>query len=96
MSGAVACAAYIAASELFLASVGDCQAVLGVLSDSKKWTAKKLNIEHNTDNPTEVKRILNEHPSSEKDTVISSERLLGQLAPLRAFGDFRYTSCSFL
>uniref|UniRef100_A0A1B0DEZ6 Integrase catalytic domain-containing protein n=1 Tax=Phlebotomus papatasi TaxID=29031 RepID=A0A1B0DEZ6_PHLPP len=31
-----------------------------------------------------------EHPHSERDTVIRVDRLLGQLAPLRALGDFRY------
>ena len=29
--------------------------------------------------------ICNEHPKSERDTVIRGERLLSQLAPLRAF-----------
>lgn len=90
MAGAVACLAYIKESELYLASVGDCQAVVGVLNDSKTWTANKLNVAHNSDCPAEVERILSEHPPSESDTVISSERLLGQLAPLRAFGDVRY------
>lgn len=34
--------------------------------------------------------IAGEHPANERDSVIRGERLLGQLAPLRAFGDFRY------
>lgn len=46
--------------------------------------------EHNTDNLQELNRIFSEHPSNEKDTVIKYERLLGQLAPLRAFGDLRF------
>jgi len=45
--------------------------------------------EHNTDNLHELHRVISEHPSNEKDTVIKYERLLGQLAPLRAFGDLR-------
>ena len=89
MSGAVACVAHIDGPHLHLASLGDCQAVIGVLSDTDTWTAKKISIEHNTDNQSEVKRILSEHPPSERDTAIKMERLLGQLAPLRAFGDFR-------
>lgn len=44
----------------------------------------------NSDNQIEVERILNEHSSKEPETVIKMERHLGQLAPLRAFGDFRY------
>ena len=49
-----------------------------------------MNVEHNTDNRAEVERILSEHPINERTTVIKMERLLGQLAPLRALGDFRY------
>lgn len=49
-----------------------------------------MTVEHNTDNLLEVERILLEHPHSEKSTIFRMERLLGQLAPLRSFGDFRY------
>lgn len=49
-----------------------------------------MSIEHNWDNHVEVERIYSEHPASEKLTVIKMERLLGQLAPLRSMGDFRY------
>lgn len=48
--------------------------------------------EHNTDNLHELNRVISEHPSNEKDTVIKYERLLGRLAPLRAFGDLRFNS----
>lgn len=90
MSGAVACVAHIDGPHLHIASVGDCQCVLGVLTDVNTWTAKKLTTEHNTDNQEEVQRILREHPNNERDTIIKMERLLGQLAPLRALGDFKY------
>lgn len=90
MSGAVACVAHIDGPHLHIASVGDCQCVLGVLTDVNTWTAKKLTTEHNTDNREEVQRILSEHPNNERDTIIKMERLLGQLAPLRALGDFKY------
>ncbi|XP_044732768.1 pyruvate dehydrogenase [acetyl-transferring]-phosphatase 2, mitochondrial isoform X2 [Chrysoperla carnea] len=90
MSGAVACVAHIDGPHLHVANVGDCSAVLGVLSDTNVWIPKKLTIEHNYENTSEVKRIVNEHPPSEENTVIRMERLLGQLAPLRAMGDFRY------
>nr|CAD7198422.1 unnamed protein product [Timema douglasi] len=90
MSGAVACVVHIDGPHLHVASVGDCQAVLGVLTDVNTWMAKKLSIEHNTDNSAEVNRILAEHPSNERDTIIRMDRLLGQLAPLRALGDQRY------
>lgn len=90
MSGAVAAVAHIDGPHLHVAGVGDCQAVLGVLSESEGWTAKLMTVEHNTDNRSEVERILSEHPANEKSTVLKMERLLGQLAPLRSLGDFRY------
>lgn len=89
MSGAVACIAHIDGSHLHVANLGDCQAVLGVLTEGNTWLAQKLTIEHNAENVVEVERIKSEHPECEKHTVITQERLLGQLAPFRAFGDVR-------
>lgn len=89
MSGTVAAVAHIDGPHLHVAGVGDCKAVLGVLSDDG-WSAKLMTVEHNADNREEVERILSEHPSNERSTVIKMERLLGQLAPLRSLGDFRY------
>ncbi|XP_050294723.1 pyruvate dehydrogenase [acetyl-transferring]-phosphatase 1, mitochondrial-like [Anthonomus grandis grandis] len=90
MSGAVSCVAHIDGPHLHVANVGDCCAVLGSLSDTNSWVAKKLTEEHNTYNQAEVERIFSNHPESEKQTVIKMDRLLGQLAPLRAMGDFRF------
>lgn len=90
MSGSVACVAHVDGAQLHVASTGDCLAVLGTITDTGQWQTTKLNNEHNAENVTEVRRILSEHPAIERDTVIRGERLLGQLAPLRAFGDFRY------
>lgn len=90
MSGAVACVAHIEGRDLSVVSTGDCAAVLGYQNDTGQWMSKKLSYEHNSDNVSEVKRILSEHPPEEADTVIRNDRLLSQLAPLRAFGDFRY------
>lgn len=90
MSGAVACIVHIDDSQLCVANTGDCSAVLGSLNESGEWEMKRLTNEHNSENVAEVRRITGSHPFSERDTVIRGERLLGQLAPLRAFGDFRY------
>ena len=90
MSGAVCCVAHIYGPHLHIASTGDCAAVLGTITETGEWVTTKLSNEHNSDNVAEVRRILGEHPPNERDTVIRNERLLGQLAPLRAFGDFRY------
>ncbi|XP_044762762.1 pyruvate dehydrogenase [acetyl-transferring]-phosphatase 1, mitochondrial [Coccinella septempunctata] len=90
MSGCVACVAHIDGPHLHVANVGDCSAVLGSLSETNTWMAKKLTNEHTIENHEEVQRILAEHPPGEKSTVIRLGRLLGQLAPLRAMGDFRF------
>ncbi|XP_055386929.1 pyruvate dehydrogenase [acetyl-transferring]-phosphatase 1, mitochondrial [Condylostylus longicornis] len=90
MSGAVACVALVTDVNVYIANIGDCAAVIGSCSESGQWITKVLTHEHNSDNIAEVKRILSEHPVKEKDTVIRNDRLLGQLAPLRALGDFRY------
>lgn len=90
MSGAVTAVAHIDGPHLHVAGVGDCQAVLGILSENEGWSAKLMTVEHNTDNRAEVERIFAEHPANERSTVIKMERLLGQLAPLRSLGDFRY------
>lgn len=90
MSGTVATVAHVDGPHLHVAGVGDCKAVLGVLSENNGWSAKMMSMEHNIDNRVEVERILSEHPTNEKSTVIKMDRLLGQLAPLRSLGDFRY------
>ena len=41
-------------------------------------------------NPSEVQRVLSEHPDEEASTCLKGERLLGRLAPLRAFGDAKF------
>lgn len=88
--GACACVVHIDGTHLHLATCGDCKAVLGMLSDDNKWICKPLTQEHNADNVQELKRVFSEHPKTEINVVIKNERLLGQLAPLRAFGDFNY------
>ncbi|CAG9803417.1 unnamed protein product [Chironomus riparius] len=90
LSGSVSVVAHVAKNHLHVAACGDCQAVLGSINEHGHWVATKLNHEHNAENTAEVKRILSEHPGSERDTIIRGDRLLSQLAPLRAFGDFRY------
>ncbi|KAL5276852.1 PDP1 family protein [Megaselia abdita] len=90
MSGAVACVAFLENRNLYVANTGDSGAVLGSLNSDGKWIARRLSNEHNTDNITEISRVLKEHPKQERDTIFRQDRLLGQLLPTRAFGDFRY------
>ncbi|KAL8564585.1 hypothetical protein ACOMHN_032141 [Nucella lapillus] len=87
-SGAVGCVAYVDGTDLFVANVGDTQAVLGVLSDNR-WEAVSLSNTHNADNPGEVERIKRFHPN-ESSNIIKNRRLFGELVPLRSFGDVRY------
>lgn len=90
LSGAVACVCHISGPDLHVANVGDCNAVIGTLTEEKEWLAKKITKEHNAENFDELKRIWNEHPDHERKTVIRRDRLLGELAPLRSLGDYRY------
>lgn len=90
MSGAVVCVCHVNGPHLYVANVGDCNAVLGTMVEEDEWIAKKITKEHNSENYDEVKRILDEHPASERKTSIRRDRLLGELAPLRSLGDYRY------
>lgn len=80
----------------YIASSGDCRAVMGLLhssdSNSKQLstTTIELNDEHNCDNISEIRRLASSHPKTEQNTIIRHNRLLGQLMPFRAFGDFNY------
>uniref|UniRef100_A0A5S6QBI2 PPM-type phosphatase domain-containing protein n=1 Tax=Trichuris muris TaxID=70415 RepID=A0A5S6QBI2_TRIMR len=93
MSGSCACVAYVKGRDLYVAQLGDSAAILGVNetdNGATVWTARKLTREHTIENDTEVKRVRAEHPFSETFTVFRRDRLLGELVPLRAFGDVRF------
>lgn len=64
--------------------------MIGFLGEDGNWWPRKLSHEHTADNPSETARLYSSHPRSEQDTILRSDRLLGQLMPLRAFGDFRF------
>ena len=74
--------------------LGDCKAVVGVKTVDENGgeavKAHNLSIEHNSDNLNELKRLFAAHPQQEQNNIIRNNRLLGQLMPLRAFGDFGY------
>ncbi|XP_037503396.1 pyruvate dehydrogenase [acetyl-transferring]-phosphatase 2, mitochondrial [Rhipicephalus sanguineus] len=90
LMGACACVVHVDGLHLHVASAGDCRAVLGSLTEDSSWRAKPLSMEHNADNIAELRRVLSEHPDQERNTVVRQDRLLGQLAPLRALGDYNY------
>ena len=68
---------------------GDCRAVLGSMKPDGSWQAVPLSVDQTTRNEEEVNRLHSEHPG-EENVVIKNERLLGQLQPLRSFGDIQY------
>lgn len=88
LSGAVAITAYIKDKDLYVSNTGDCRAVLGSRTTDGQWTSEALSFDHNSDNIADAKRLKNEHPKEK--LVIYQDRLLGQLQPLRAFGDVPY------
>jgi pyruvate dehydrogenase phosphatase len=89
LSGSCATVAYISETDLYVANAGDCKAVLGQQVESETFVAKNLSREHCAENLDEVERLNNQHPN-EQNIILRNGRLLGDLAPLRAFGDARY------
>ncbi|KAJ3557906.1 hypothetical protein NP233_g11624 [Leucocoprinus birnbaumii] len=73
---------------LWVVSLGDCQAALGRRDNSGKWSASLLSAFHNGRHWPEVERILNEHP--EEDECVHHGRVLGAIAVTRALGDFEF------
>ncbi|BHF74801.1 [Pyruvate dehydrogenase [acetyl-transferring]]-phosphatase 1, mitochondrial [Sparganum proliferum] len=55
-----------------------------------QWNAEFLVQSHTAHNAADVGRLQSQHPIHEADLLISEDRLLGELMPLRAFGDIRY------
>lgn len=77
----------------YVASSGDCKAVLGINNEQLDMNESRLvhlSIEHDADNINEIRRIMNNHPKEEHNTILKNNRLLSRLMPLRAFGDFSY------
>ncbi|XP_067396195.1 pyruvate dehydrogenase [acetyl-transferring]-phosphatase 2, mitochondrial isoform X2 [Emydura macquarii macquarii] len=89
-SGATACVAHIDSVHLYIANAGDCRAILGVQEEDGTWSTLPLTRDHSCFNEAEIRRLKGEHPKSEEETVIMSNRLLGILMPSRAFGDVRF------
>lgn len=73
---------------LWVASLGDCQAVLGTKDASGKWIARLLSHNHNGTDHGEVERLKSEHPG--EGEVILNDRVLGAIAVTRAVGDHEF------
>ncbi|KAJ7184502.1 phosphatase 2C-like domain-containing protein [Mycena filopes] len=70
---------------LWVANLGDCQAVLVSPKSTEEWDVEFLTTEHNGDNDAEIDRVYREHPG-EPECVVN-RRVLGALAPFRGLGD---------
>ncbi|KAJ7030822.1 protein serine threonine phosphatase 2C [Mycena alexandri] len=76
------------ALDVWVASLGDCQAVLGSKQVSGMWDTQVLSANHNAADADEVARIRSEHPS--EDECVLKDRVLGAIAITRAVGDFLF------
>ncbi|KAI6226072.1 [Pyruvate dehydrogenase [acetyl-transferring]]-phosphatase 1, mitochondrial [Aphelenchoides besseyi] len=101
-SGSCALMAHIRRQHLHVANAGDSQAVL-CINNHGNLMARQLSQLHTSENLDELSRVRSEHPVSESNSIIRGwyelltlelfslgDRLLGELIPLRAFGDVRY------
>jgi len=73
---------------LWVANLGDCQAVFVSSDPANKWKADSLTTNHNGDNDVEIERVLCEHPGEPE--CIVDRRVLGALAPTRCIGDIPF------
>lgn len=89
LSGSCAMASFIKGHDMYFANTGDCRAVMGKRNASGQWKASQITQDQTVENISEVQRIEDQHPNENK-TAIQRGRLLGQLQPLRAFGDVQY------
>ncbi|KAF8191592.1 phosphatase 2C-like domain-containing protein [Mycena galopus ATCC 62051] len=70
---------------LWVANLGDCQAILVSPKATDEWDVEFITTEHNGDNDAEIERVCREHPG-EPECVVN-RRVLGALAPTRGLGD---------
>jgi len=89
LAGSCAVVSVIQGDDLYVANTGDCRAVIGRRSTNDAWVASQVTQDQTVENLSEIHRIEEEHPN-EKSTAIQRGRLLGQLQPLRSFGDIQY------
>jgi len=70
---------------LWIANLGDGQAVLGSRTHAGEWSAAFTTVPHDGENPSEVLRIRNQHPG-ELECLVNN-RIVGFLGPTRSLGD---------
>ncbi|KAF8813609.1 protein serine/threonine phosphatase 2C [Phlegmacium glaucopus] len=75
-------------TSLWIASLGDCAAVLGTKEPSGEWSSKVLSFSHNGENPAEANKVREQHPGEPQ--CMYDNRVLGAIAVTRAIGDFSF------
>ncbi|KAJ7507077.1 phosphatase 2C-like domain-containing protein [Mycena galericulata] len=74
-------------SSIHVASLGDCDAVLGTKDEEGLWRTTILSARHNCGNEDEVARIKAEHQNEPECVNTETQRTLGLIAVTRALGD---------
>ncbi|KAF9261951.1 protein serine/threonine phosphatase 2C [Marasmius fiardii PR-910] len=72
-------------TDIWVATLGDSQGVLGIKSHEGDWSTKVLSSNHSAKESSEIERIKKEHPG--EDLVVTDDRVLGVIAVTRAIGD---------
>ncbi|KAK0446961.1 protein serine/threonine phosphatase 2C [Desarmillaria tabescens] len=72
---------------LWVAGLGDSTVALAFKDEDGLGEGERLLTFHSTHTPKEYCSIVMLHPSSEKDTIMKDDRLLGTLLPTRGLGD---------
>ncbi|KAF9529315.1 phosphatase 2C-like domain-containing protein [Crepidotus variabilis] len=73
---------------LWVASLGDCAAILGTKNENGSWKSTILSSSHNGENPLEAEKVKKAHPG-EPECVLE-DRVLGAIAVTRAVGDYYF------
>ncbi|EGO01319.1 hypothetical protein SERLA73DRAFT_87888 [Serpula lacrymans var. lacrymans S7.3] len=73
---------------LWVASLGDCQAALGSKGSTGVWHSTLLSSNHNGVDAAETDRINKEHPG--EAACVENDRVLGAIAPTRVIGDHTF------
>jgi serine/threonine protein phosphatase PrpC len=82
-SGCTACVAVVTPTHIVCANAGDTRCIMACAS-----TVKELSFDHKPSHPAERRRI------ERADGHVQYDRVDGDLAVSRAFGDFQFKNCS--
>ncbi|EIN04378.1 protein serine/threonine phosphatase 2C [Punctularia strigosozonata HHB-11173 SS5] len=94
MSGTTALISLLdpAGANLWVASLGDCNAVVGTQTGPEQWQLDVTDGNHNGNNSEEAARVRQEHPGEDECVMETpwGTRVLGAIAITRAAGDYHF------